>query len=300
MTTASSILPAFSATVAARPASVPASSGPPMLRLENVTLDLAGRRILEDVSLTLAPGEFLGLIGPNGGGKTTMLRVVLGLVRPTAGRLAWSNGAEGRQPKVGYVPQRIAVDSNFPLCARELVRQGANGRWPAWGKRRTAVNQRAEELLAVTGLTAHAETPFVHLSGGQQRRLLLARALMNHPSLLLLDEPTAGVDTEGVAAFGAQLRTLARDGLTVLLVSHDIPLVAAHADRLACLARRLHWHGPAAALDEHVIRQAYACELDRYQTRHHPPRQFLSAASRDRTASEKPPRTSVQNRTDLC
>ncbi len=238
---------------------------PPVLRVERVTLDLAGRRILEDVSLTIGPGEFLGLIGPNGGGKTTLLRVLLGLVQPTHGEVIWSETAGGRRPKIGYVPQRVAVDSSFPLCAQELVRQGADGRWPAWGARRVAVHQRAEELLEAVGLSDHADTPFVHLSGGQQRRLLLARALMNRPSLLLLDEPTAGVDTAGVESFLALLRALAHEGLTVLLVSHDIPLVAAHADRLACLARRLHWHGPANALDEEVIRQAYACELERYQ-----------------------------------
>ncbi len=266
MTTAPSMRPASALTSAELRSPAPVISPLPVLRVEQVTLDHAGRRILEDVSLTIGPGEFLGLIGPNGGGKTTLLRVLLGLVRPTHGEVIWSGTAGGRRPKIGYVPQRVTVDSSFPLCVRELVQQGADGRWPAWGARRVAVHQRAEELLEAVGLSDHADTPFVHLSGGQQRRLLLARALMNRPSLLLLDEPTAGVDTEGVEVFGALLRALAREGLTVLLVSHDIPLVAAHADRLACLARRLHWHGPAAALDEQVIRQAYACELDRYQT----------------------------------
>ncbi|MBE7504161.1 MAG: metal ABC transporter ATP-binding protein [Verrucomicrobiales bacterium] len=244
--------------------------GRPLLRLEGISLDLAGRRILEDVSLIVHAGEFLGLIGPNGGGKTTLLRIMLGLWRPTHGRVVWAPDARGHTPRLGYVPQCVAVDPNFPLCARELVRQGADGRWPAWGTRRSRVNRRAEALLEQAGLRDHAGTPFVHLSGGQQRRLLLARALMNHPSVLLLDEPTAGVDSGGVERFCAELRALAHEGLTVLLVSHDIPLVTAHADRLACLARSLHWHGPADALDEHAIRTAYACELNRYRARSRP------------------------------
>ncbi|MCW5559180.1 MAG: ATP-binding cassette domain-containing protein, partial [Verrucomicrobiae bacterium] len=107
----------------------------------------------------------------------------------------------------------------------------------------------------------------VHLSGGQQRRLLLARALIRRPDVLLLDEPTAGVDPEGQEQFCALLKELTREGLTILLVSHDLPLITAYADRIACLNVMLHWHGRACELHPEIVQSAYRCELTRYQLR---------------------------------
>ena len=236
------------------------------LTVAGLTLDLAGRRILSDVSFTVRAGEFLGLIGPNGGGKTTLLRTLLRLLPPTQGSIAWADRACGR-PRIGYVPQRVGVDAHFPLAAGELVRQGAGGSRPLLGKGRKEARHRSEELLARVGLGRQAATPFVHLSGGQQRRLLLARALMRRPDVLLLDEPTAGVDAEGQEQFCALLRELTGEGLTILLVSHDLPLITAHADRIACLNVTLHWHGRAKELDAGTVQAAYRCELQRYQLR---------------------------------
>ena len=235
-----------------------------LLSVDQLTLDLSGRRILEDLSLAVRRGEFLGLIGPNGGGKTSLLRVLLGLLPPTAGRVTWAD-AQCMSPRLGYVPQRAEADKNYPLAAREIVQQGVPGAWPLWGARRRKVGRRADELLASVGLADQARTPFVWLSGGQQRRLLLARALMNDPQALLLDEPTAGVDAQGQEQICHILRDLSRRGIAVILVSHDIPLITAHADRIACLSVRLHWHGAAQALDSGTVNALYRCELDRYQ-----------------------------------
>lgn len=234
------------------------------LKVDALTLDLAGRRILSEVSFEVRSGEFLGLIGPNGGGKTTLLRSLLGLVEPTRGKIGWA-GREGGRLRVGYVPQRVGVDAHFPLVAGELVRHGGEGWvWPmGWG--RTEEKQRSIELLGRVGLKRQAETPYVHLSGGQQRRLLLARALMRRPDVLLLDEPTAGVDAEGQDQFCALLRELSGEGLTIILVSHDLPLITAHADRIACLNVTLHWHGLATDLEARTVQSAYRCELQRYQ-----------------------------------
>lgn len=236
------------------------------LTVAGLTLDLAGRRILSNVSFTVRAGEFLGLIGPNGGGKTTLLRTLLGLLPPTQGTLAWAD-RECVRPRLGYVPQRVGVDAHFPLAAGELVRQGAAGRMLPFGERRKEVQRESEELLARVGLKRQEATPFVHLSGGQQRRLLLARSLMRRPDVLLLDEPTAGVDAEGQEQFCALLRELTCEGLTIILVSHDLPLITAHADRIACLNVTLHWHGRAKDLDAGTVRAAYRCELQRYQLR---------------------------------
>ena len=240
------------------------TAGCHLLTVEKLTLGLSGRQILRDINLVVEPGEFLGLIGPNGGGKTSLLRVLLGILTPTAGQLNWSGPACGR-PRIGYVPQRSGMDRDYPLSSREIVKQGAPGALPLFGSRRRALNRKADELIAHMGLSAHAETRFVNLSGGQQRRLLLARALMNDPNVLLLDEPTAGVDAQGQERFCDVLCELSRQGITVILVSHDIPLITAHADRIACLCVGLHWHGAAQALDQKIIHEAYRCELERYQ-----------------------------------
>ena len=237
----------------------------PLLEVENLTLDLAGRRILEDISLSVCPGEFLGIIGPNGGGKTSLLRLFLGVIQPTEGRVCWTRGSQADRPRIGYVPQRGDVDCTYPLCAREIVRQGFTGAWPLVGAARRDVGSRAEKLLKDLGLGAQAGSSYVHLSGGQQRRCLLARALMNSPSLLLLDEPTAGVDTDGQRQFCAILRKLSTKGITIVLVSHDIPLITHYASRIACIATTLHWHGAADALEQDTVAGAYRCELERYR-----------------------------------
>lgn len=235
-----------------------------VLTVEKLTLDLSGRRILREIDLVVGPGEFLGLIGPNGGGKTSLLRVLLGILVPTTGHFHWSEPECG-QPRIGYVPQRTTMDRDYPLSGREIVKQGAPGAWPLFGSRARESNRKADELLHRVGLSEQAGAMFVNLSGGQQRRLLLARALMNDPNVLLLDEPTAGVDSQGQEQFCEILRELARQGITVILVSHDIPLITTHADRIACLCVGLHWHGPAGALDQKAVNGAYRCELERYQ-----------------------------------
>jgi len=237
----------------------------PLVRVEAVTLDLSGRRILEDVTLEVGEGEFLGLIGPNGGGKTTLLRVLLGVLRPSSGEVTWACGAEGRSPHIGYVPQKGGLDRCYPMSCREIVEQGRLGAWPLWGERARHLRERANELLERVGMSEHSDRPFADLSGGQQRRCLLARSLVDSPSVLLLDEPTAGVDRDGQGIFCSILRDLTKQGVAVVLVSHDFPLVTRHAHRIACLGGSLHWHGPARALEQRTIERAYRCELERYR-----------------------------------
>src|SRR4030095_2839778 len=147
----------------------------PILAVENLPLDRSGRRILQDITLTLCRGEFLGVIGPNGGGKTTLLRVLLGVISPSRGSARWFAGESGR-PRIGYVPQRGGLDGNFPVSSREVVQQGAGGRLPFFGRRWALIQSKVDQLLERVGLTSQADIPFVYLSGGQQRRLLVARA----------------------------------------------------------------------------------------------------------------------------
>jgi zinc transport system ATP-binding protein len=249
--------------------SVIAKSQPPVLLVDGVSLTLSHRRILNDIHLELQTGEFLGLIGPNGGGKTSLLRIILGVVVPTSGQVIWHDPVTGNRPAIGYVPQRSGADRNYPLRTLEIVAQGSRGALPQCGARGRELRRQAETSLRRVGLEAETETPFAVLSGGQQRRALVARALMDGPKVLLIDEPTAGVDAQGQDQICSILRDLTRDGIAILLVSHDIPLVAEYADRIACLSVLLHWHGAAHELTDEIVHQAYRCELENYDASTH-------------------------------
>jgi zinc transport system ATP-binding protein len=230
---------------------------------------LSHRRILERIDLELKTGEFLGLIGPNGGGKTSLLRIILGILAPTRGEVVWHDPATNGKPALGYVPQRSGSDRNYPLRTLEIVTQGSRGALPRYGARSRELLRQAVAALRRVGLEAEADTPFAVLSGGQQRRALVARALMDHPKVLLIDEPTAGVDAQGQDQICSILRDLTQQGIAILLVSHDIPLVMEYADRIACLAGSLHWHGAAHELTDQIVHEAYRCELENYDTSTH-------------------------------
>ncbi len=256
------------------PAPQPAPSaavlaGPPLLSVNHVGLTLSQRCILQDISLELKTAEFLGLIGPNGGGKTSLLRVILGILAPTSGDVVWHDPVTGGTPAIGYVPQRSAADRNYPLRTLEIVMQGSQGARPLFGARGRQLHEQARIMLQRVGLETERDTPFVVLSGGQQRRALLARALMDAPKVLLIDEPTAGVDAQGQDQICSILRDLTHQGVAILLVSHDIPLVKEYADRIACLSVTMHWHGAANELTDEIIHEAYRCELENYDASTH-------------------------------
>ena len=248
------------------------SAGPPvqpLLLANDVCLTLSQRRILQDINLELKTGEFLGLIGPNGGGKTSLLRVILGVMAPTSGRIVWHDSDTAGKPAIGYVPQRSGADRNYPLRTLEIVAQGRHGALPRFGARGQELRRQAELSLRRVGLEAEVNTPFAVLSGGQQRRALVARALVDDPKVLLIDEPTAGVDAQGQDQICSILHDLTHQGIAILLVSHDIPLIAEYADRIACLSVSLHWHGAARELTDEIVHEAYRCELENYDASTH-------------------------------
>jgi ABC-type Mn2+/Zn2+ transport system ATPase subunit len=198
----------------------------PFVWLDDVRLGYGGRAVLDHVQLTIERGEFAALVGPNGAGKTTLFRGILGLIPVRAGRIEY--GFDRRTTAIGYVPQKETLDGIFPLTALDVVVMGAAARvrplWPVGRARRL----RAAGCLARVGLADAAEQPFWSLSGGQKQRVLIARALAVDPALLLLDEPTAGVDPGAEAAIIDVIRALNRDaGLTVVIVSHHLRLVRA-------------------------------------------------------------------------
>jgi zinc transport system ATP-binding protein len=220
----------------------------PHVEVLDLSFAYGGVPVLEHITLAVRPGDFLGIIGPNGSGKTTLLRLMLGLLAPTAGSVRLF----GREPagfrewaRLGYVPQRAILDPALPVTVAEVVASGLVPALGLPGRRGPAERRRVGEVLARVGMEGQARERIGRLSAGQQQRVLIARALVAEPELLILDEPTTGVDPEAQGAFYALLHHLNREReVTLILVSHDIAAVATEVTQLACLNRRLVFHGP--------------------------------------------------------
>ncbi len=195
-----------------------------LLQLRDLNLGYDGRAVLERISLTIERGEFLALLGPNGAGKTTLLRGVLGLIPPLAGRIEYGFDRLATPP--GYVPQRETLDPIFPLTVFEVVLMGTYARLAPLQPVGRRQRQRALACLEQVGLRDLTNRPFWVLSGGQKQRVLIARALAVEPEILLLDEPTSGVDPGAAAVIMDLISRLNQErGLTVVLVSHHLQLV---------------------------------------------------------------------------
>ncbi len=235
--------------------------------IEDLSVVIKGKEILKNINFTLEEGIFLGIVGPNGGGKTTLVRTVLGLLTPTRGTIR----IFGQSPKsltgknfFGYMPQHHNIDPNFPARAIDIVLMGRyrfSGflRWP--GKKDS---KKALEYLSIMGVERQAYEQYSRLSGGQQQRVSIARALAEEPKILVLDEPSTGIDVIGQEDFYHLLKGLQkRLKLTILMVSHDVGTVTTYVDEIACLNITLHYHGnPVGALNEKVLSSLYGKGVD--------------------------------------
>lgn len=184
-------------------------------------------KILERVNLRVKKGEFIGIMGPNGGGKTTLLRLLMGFLIPASGTVK-VNG------KIGYVPQVHRTDRDFPIAVHELILLGALSKTTFWGTYPPAVKEKANALIEQLGLTPHKNKVFGSLSGGLAQRVLLARALLSDPDLLLLDEPTSNIDRASTAVIFELLEAL-KGHKTILLVTHDLKTTIERVDRVLCV-----------------------------------------------------------------
>jgi zinc transport system ATP-binding protein len=258
-----------------------ARHSPPPDKAKDAVIDLRevsfgygeGPLVLDNVNFKVSEGEFLGLIGPNGGGKTTLLKLILGLLPPVKGEvLVLGRRADtlGRDRRLlGYVPQDTIVHKKFPATALDVALMGTYASLGFFRSPGARERQLAMEALEHVGLKGLELRPAGNLSGGQQQRMSIARALVAQPRLLLLDEPTSGLDTGGQAQLFAMLEDLRRRyKLTVIMVSHDVTALAHYADQLACLSRTLHWHDRSELISEAVLRQVYNCELDAFFIQH--------------------------------
>lgn len=235
--------------------------------IEKLTVTLNGREILSDITLGLDEGRFLGIVGPNGGGKTTFLRVVLGLVKAAAGKAL----VFGKTPKeavrngiFGYLPQHLNVDADFPATARDVVLMGLTGRAGAFKRPSGKDEEKATEMLATMGMSGHENHIFGALSGGQQQRVSIARALISDPKILILDEPSTGIDVVGQEDFYHLLKGIQkRLTLSIVMASHDIGVISAYVDEIACLNRTLHYHGnPLGAFNDEVLKELYGKSME--------------------------------------
>lgn len=232
----------------------------PVVSIENVTFgyppDPMADPVLLDVRLTIEPRDFLGIIGPNGGGKTTLLKLILGLLQPQSGRVrVFGQPPAEVRTRIGYVPQHAQIDPTVPASVLDVVMMGRLHR-SSWG----AVFGRshrdaARQALRQTGTEDLAHRPIGTLSGGQRQRILIARALASDAQLLLLDEPTAGVDLHMERSLIDLLHRL-NETLPIVMISHDVAFVSAHLKRVVCLNRRLTCHA-AHEITQDVIAQMY-------------------------------------------
>ncbi len=204
------------------------ANGMNLITVEHLRIEFGGHLVLDDIDLSVTRGEIVTIVGPNGSGKTTLLRAMIGALRPTAGRVVKAPGTS-----IGYVPQRLQIDGTMPLTVERFLGLAA---------RRTKGDITA--MLDLTGVADCSDRQIGRLSGGQLQRVLLARALVGSPDLLLLDEPTQGLDQPATAAF-YRLITEVRAQLdcTILMVSHDLHVVFSASDRVICLNGHICCHG---------------------------------------------------------
>jgi zinc transport system ATP-binding protein len=239
-----------------------------VVRFDGVSVERNGREVLAGVTFGVRRAEFVGVVGPNGAGKTTLLKAMLGLVPISKGRIevfGRGPGQGGRdEHPIGYVPQRHAIAPGFPATVGDIVMMG---RVRALGTFRfpgAADWREVDRSLDLVGMRKLARRPIGELSGGEQRRVMLAQALCASTKLLVLDEPTIGLDLPAEHEFYALLRQLQAElALTVVAVSHDLVALAGEVDELICINRRIHVHGnPDEVVHSHAIREAYSCEFD--------------------------------------
>ena len=232
----------------------------PVAELQHVSLALRGIPVLEDVSLRIDAGDYLAILGPNGGGKTTLLKLLLGLLSPDRGTVrVFGGGPKDAAGRVGYVPQVRTFDPEFPIRIIEVVLMGRLRRG-SWGRLGVEDRERARAALVQVDMWELAERPIGALSGGQLQRVLIARALVGEPELLLLDEPTSSLDERMGRSIWDFFEELSRS-MSVVVVSHDIGAISRHVRGVACLNRRLYAH-PSKALTPEVMEAAYGCPID--------------------------------------
>ncbi|HJK51160.1 MAG TPA: ABC transporter ATP-binding protein [Methanocorpusculum sp.] len=233
-----------------------------VLEIDHLVVERSGHVVLDDVSFVLHQGDVAAIIGPNGGGKTSFLMSILGLIQPKSGTIrVFGEEPAAARARIGYVPQVHTFDFWYPMTVQEMVLTGRLGHIPGLVKRYHEKDYAAaKDALAAMDLTGYENRPIAELSGGEQRRAVISRALDGCPQLLIRDEPTVYVD----GPTGERLMTLLeelRDRMTVLMVTHDISAMSGHVNRVACLNRKLFTHDTDKITGD-MVAAAYGCPVE--------------------------------------
>jgi zinc transport system ATP-binding protein len=222
-----------------------------LIQLDDVSFNYGQSSVLKNINLTVKSGEFWALIGPNGSGKSTLLSIILGLLKPSSGSVELFGApleSFKERERIGYVSQKSnSFNSGFPATVFEVVRSGLTRKTGLYKRFKNSDSKKAIDALKIVGMSEFAKQNIGELSGGQQQRVFIARALVGQPELLIMDEPTVGIDQQNVASFYSMLNELNRDhGLAIVLVTHEIDLVTDLATHVACLNKTMHFHGVQA------------------------------------------------------
>jgi zinc transport system ATP-binding protein len=233
----------------------------PVIDIKNLWFSFNGEPVLQDVHFTLYHKEFLAMIGPNGGGKTTLLKLILGLFEADRGEIR----IFGKPPKqaahrIGYVPQDININKNFPISVLDVVLMGRLKSGINWVQNRKDDRMAAQRSLEKVEMEPFKNRHIDELSGGQRQRVFIARALVTEPEILILDEPTASIDSKGQTEIYTILKDLNKK-VTILVVSHDILALSSYIKSVACVNRRVHFHG-ASEVTEEMLEMAYQCPVE--------------------------------------
>lgn len=232
-----------------------------IIEIQNLNFSYNSQPVLLDINLSVNPGDFIAMIGPNGGGKTTLLKLMLGLLNADSGSMRiFGNRPQDVSHRIGYVPQDVHINKNFPVSALDVVLMGRLRPGRGWSRHSQQDLMAALKALEQVEMEKFRGQRIGELSGGQKQRVFVARALVTDPELLFLDEPTASIDTKGQNEFYQILKEL-NEKITIIVVSHDLMVISGYIKSVICVSQRLHYHGHAELTGE-MIEMMYNCTAE--------------------------------------
>jgi zinc transport system ATP-binding protein len=228
-----------------------------LFEMQNLSASYGDTIVLSDINFRVSENDFIGVIGPNGGGKTTLLKIILGLVKPDQGRLVFNNELVSGK-SIGYLPQMSTGDISYPVTVTDIILSGLMIKKSIVSRMSSYDKKMAGKVMAELGLSGMESSSLNELSGGQMQRVFLGRAIIGNPKLLLLDEPANFVDTTFENDFYEKLKEL-NNRMAILMVSHDVGIISSHIKSFACVNRSLHYHDSHEITNDDL--QAYGCPI---------------------------------------